>query len=292
VKVSAGRLGRPGRVVPPEGVAQRHRRLHLRGVAGVLSVLVLGAAGAGGAPAASAVSGFGASLRVTPGPGITGPGSGYQLATERMPDGKTLVLRWNPCQTITYKVNVAALPASLRPVVLAEVRTAAGRLAAASGLTLAYRGTTSQVPRSTTLDQQSAEIIIAATTRGQTDFPIGGRTLGFGGRSWYWWWYDDGTKVSYGAAVTRGFVVLDAAGLGSLRPGFGRGLDRGNLIMHELGHAAGLDHAGSRASLMYPELAASAPDGYGPGDRAGLARLGRAAGCVTIPVQLPSPDLT
>lgn len=267
----------------------------VRGFLGVLSVLLLGAAGSGAAPALSALvalSALPASLPVTPGPPVTGPKSSYQLSTERFPDGETIVLRWNPCQTITYKVNVTALPRALRPVVLAEVRTAVGRLAAASGLKFGYRGTTSEVPRSSSLERQSAEIVIAVTLPSRTDFPLGGKTLGYGGRSWYWWWSTSGSRTVYGAAITRGFVVLDAARLRSLPVGFGRGAHRGNLMLHELGHAVGLDHAGSRAMLMYPELAVGAPDGYAAGDRAGLRRLGRAAGCQSLPATLPSRDLS
>jgi hypothetical protein len=262
----------------------------MRGVVGALSVLVLGAAGSGAAPAVSALSGLGASVR--PGAPITGSGSGYRLSTETMPDGKTLLLRWNPCQTITYKANVVVLPARMRPAVLREVRTAFGILAAASGLRFAYRGETSEVPRSSALDAQSAEIIVAVTTPARTDFPIGGGTLGYGGRSWYWWWSDSGLGIAYGAAITRGFVVLDSDRVTALQPGFGRGLDRGNLVLHELGHAVGLDHAGQRASLMYPELSSDSPNGYAAGDRAGLARVGRVAGCISVPARLPSPDLS
>lgn len=268
------------------------RFLRVRTLLGVLMVLMLGTAGTGAAPAVEAMAGLGVTLTPTPGPAVTGPHASYALSTERMPDGSTVVLRWNPCQTITYKVNVAMLPSRLRPVVLGEVRSAFTRLAKASGLRFAYRGTTSEVPRSSGLDAQSAEIVVAVTTSSRTDFPIGGGTLGYGGRAWYWWWHGAGARMTYGAAITRGFVVLDVNGVRGLRAGFGRGLGRGNLILHELGHAVGLDHAGATASLMYPELNSSSPNGYAVGDKAGLAKLGRRAGCLSMPVALPAPDLT
>jgi hypothetical protein len=264
----------------------------LRTLFGVLMVLMLGTAGTGAAPAVEAMTGLGATLTVRPGPAVTGPHASFALSTERMPDGSTLVLRWNPCQTITYKVNVAILPSRLRPAVVGEVRSAFTRLAKATGLRFAYRGLTSEVPRSTGLDAQSAEIVVAVTTPSGTDFPIGGGTLGYGGRAWYWWWRGAGSRISYGAAITRGFVVLDSSGARGLHAGFGRGLDRGNLLLHELGHTVGLDHAGSTTSLMYPELSSSSPNGYSAGDKAGLARLGRRAGCLAMPVELPAPDLS
>jgi hypothetical protein len=255
-------------------------------------VVLLGAGGTAAAPAVEAMTGPGATLRVAPGPAVIGPRASYRLSTERMPDGRVVVLRWNPCQTITFKVNVAVLPSRVRPVVHREIRSAFGQLAKASGMRFVDRGTTSEVPRSTNLDRQPAEIVVAVTTAGRTDFPIGGGTLGYGGRSWYWWWHDSGRQVRYGAVIARGFVVLDSRGIRGLRAGFGRGLGRGNLLLHELGHAVGLDHAGARTSLMYPELSSNSPNGYAAGDRAGLARAGRRAGCVPVPVRLPAPDLS
>jgi hypothetical protein len=69
-------------------------------------------------------------------------------------------------------------------------------------------------------------------------------------------------------------------------------MSRGNLILHELGHAAGLGHAGTRTSLMYPELSSTSPNGYSDADRSGLALVGRRSGCLAIPVRLPAPDLS
>jgi predicted Zn-dependent protease len=47
------------------------------------------------------------------------------------------------------------------------------------------------------------------------------------------------------------------------------------VIMHELGHVLGLAHVGSPFELMYET--SMGINQYGPGDREGLARLGRAA---------------
>lgn len=264
----------------------------LRVAFGIPLILLLGAAGTGAAPAVEAMTGLGVMAgRVMPGPAVTGQDASYRVSTELMPDGRAILMRWNPCQTITYKVNAGVLPPLLRASVLAEIRAAFERLGTASGLRFAYRGTTGEVPRSTSLDRQSAEIIVAVTTPSRTDFPIGGGILGYGGRSWYWWWHGSGSRISYGAAITRGFVVLDGTDLGGLRAGFGGGLGRGNLLLHELGHTVGLDHAGARTSLMYPELGSSSPNGYTSGDRAGLALVGRRAGCLSVPGGLPAPDL-
>jgi hypothetical protein len=218
--------------------------------------------------------------------------SRYRVSTHRLPDGRTVVLRWNPCQVITYRVNVAAVPARSRAAVLREARAAVAAVGRASGLRFRYRGTTTQVPRSTNLTQMSAELVIAVTSRTRTDFPIGGATLGYGGRAWYWWSRTDSGRTSYAAAITRGFVLLDAAGLRRMHAGFGPGATRGNLMLHELGHAVGLDHPGSRSALMYPYLSARSPNGFSAADRAGLRVVGARAGCIAVPGTLPSRDLS
>jgi hypothetical protein len=46
-------------------------------------------------------------------------------------------------------------------------------------------------------------------------------------------------------------------------------------ILHELGHAAGLNHVSRSTELMYPELDLLSPSVYGDGDVAGLQLLAR-----------------
>ncbi len=78
-----------------------------------------------------------------------------------------------------------------------------------------------------------------------------------------------------------GEVVFDRD-LSPVRPGFGPGLTRGNLVQHELAHVAGLDHVQDRGQIMYPSISDRSPDGYAAGDRAGLAQLGAQGGCLRI----------
>jgi predicted Zn-dependent protease len=109
----------------------------------------------------------------------------------------------------------------------------------------------------------------------QADEPIlAGAVLGYGGSTSYW------TSASDQAYVT-GEVVFDRD-LSLVHPGFGAGLSRGNLVQHELGHVVGLDHVQDRAQVMFPSISDKSPDGYGAGDRAGLAQLGAQAGCLRI----------
>jgi hypothetical protein len=210
--------------------------------------------------------------------------SSFALATSRLPDGRTVVLRWNPCQVITYTVNVTAVPTIRRTALAADIRTAVNELGAATGVQYSYRGMTSSVPRSTNVTRQSAELAVAVTTPPATDFAIGNGVLGYGGyRYWQWTTTTSSGRRTSGAAIARGWVVLDMTGLMRLTPGFGTGNTQGNVILHELAHTAGLNHVSDARQLLYPALSASAPNGYAAGDKAGLGKVGRAAGCITVP---------
>ena len=54
--------------------------------------------------------------------------------------------------------------------------------------------------------------------------------------------------------------------------------------MHEIAHAAGLNHARGASQIMYP-MTTRKPAAFGAGDAAGLRKVGRAAGC--FPAGLP-----
>jgi predicted Zn-dependent protease len=46
-------------------------------------------------------------------------------------------------------------------------------------------------------------------------------------------------------------------------------------VLHELGHAAGLNHVARQSEVMYPELGLLSPSAYSDGDIAGLQELAR-----------------
>jgi hypothetical protein len=81
--------------------------------------------------------------------------------------------------------------------------------------------------------------------------------------------------------VVSGTVVL-ADDARRLRPGFGPGRRWGNVALHEVGHLLGLGHSVHRGEIMYPDVAHARGE-WGEGDLAGLAHLGRGAGCVRVP---------
>jgi hypothetical protein len=221
-------------------------------------------------------------------PAKAGPEPMYKLKQSTLDSGRSVLKRWNPCQqAITYQVNLTGLPEPKRAAMLGQVNDGFARLSAADGMTYRYTGSTAFVPQHGNLTDAPAEIVVAVVARSATDFFSTDTALGVGGTKSSTWSNEQGE----GSAVVRGFVVLDAAKTTSLKAGFGKGESQGNLILHELGHATGLDHVQSEAEQMNPELTWSAPKGYGRGDLIGLKKLGKEAGCITIPAVVSIADL-
>ena len=218
--------------------------------------------------------------------------SSYSLATQTLPDGRRVVARWNPCQTITYKVNptLAAGTASQRSAAVRDVQAAFTRATAATGMTFRYAGTTTQVPTGSTwyAQQTTAEIVVAWVNPAKTGYKSSllGRsgtsyTAGTGGYAYKFW---KSGSAPWTGATGRGFVVLNAQQNSKFKAGFGTGSTRGELLLHEIGHSLGLNHVGATSQTMYPTiLSRSTTAGYGSGDRTGLTKLGATQGCISVP---------
>lgn len=105
---------------------------------------------------------------------------------------------------------------------------------------------------------------------------------GQGGAQWY---SAQDSKGRPASMITEGYVVLNATM--TLSGGFGTGPEygwtgtRGQLLMHELGHAVGLDHPTikDKVQIMSPTMS-SMPAVWGAGDRNGLRLVGESAGCI------------
>jgi len=207
--------------------------------------------------------------------------------------GATTVVRWAPCTInstgththyITYRVNTAGVSTRVR-----LVQRALAKLTAASGLQFRYLGRTSYVPHNAVIHyptgdkvvfdaaqeraQTGAELVVAwasgAASNLLTPYEAGVGTVSWSGNA------GSQLRIVEGAVVMKRGVHLLA--------GFTPGSSVGALLMHELGHAVGLEHVTTKSQIMYPVVGAWTRAYYHSGDVAGLRRVGRPAGCMTTP---------
>jgi hypothetical protein len=189
------------------------------------------------------------------------PGGHARQWTLEQPGGQ---VRWDPCRPITYQVNLNGGPRRA----LGQIREALRQAHAATGLRFVYAGRTRAIPYRT--DHQgpaagTADLTIGFGTARQVR-NLRGSLVGWGG------------YTSAGPRIVRGAVVLDSQA--RLRPGFGVGPTWGTLMLHEIGHALGLDHVAERREVMHAGINPSSQGHYQAGDLAGLRRLGAMGGCV------------
>lgn len=200
-------------------------------------------------------------------------GPGYAFSS--VLDGKPV--RWNPCQPIRWTANLAGAPRGGLDVLKAAV----ARVAAASGTTWTYVGPTTTRPTSAVLPK-TARATYPAVVLGWTDSrssdllraqPKG--VLAMTRTAWFGVQKSDGSKV---AAMRAAVIAFDRTDRLPLRGA----VSWHTVALHELGHTMGLAHVGAQRQLMATVLPRGLAD-LQNGDRAGLTRLGRAAGCVHVP---------
>lgn len=187
----------------------------------------------------------------------------------------TSYARWNPCGTITYRVNTRNGPATA----LEDTQGAVRRIEQATGLDLEYLGHTDHIPQDSSAKGHPADtqIVIAWASRAQSAMLHGDGVAGVGGpMGWGGTVEEDGDEV---LTWRRGTVVINSS-FNWLTPGFGSGTTLGKLLMHELGHVVGLGHAEGRPQVMYATLLRDYPTAWGAGDLTGLHSLGAAKGCI------------
>jgi len=187
-------------------------------------------------------------------------------------------VRYNPCAPVRYVVNPAGAPAGA----VDEVHEAFRRLGSATGITFSFDGATNE-PYSKFGTRKSYQPdrygdrwapILVSWAPASIESLLAGGTVGFGGSVSMW-------SSTTDEAFVTGQVVFDTD-LSMLRSGFGAGLTRGNLALHELGHLIGLDHVDDRSQVMYPSVHSASPNGFASGDLTGLRQLGSSSGCLNV----------
>jgi len=185
-------------------------------------------------------------------------------AAGRASSGRSDATRFDPCEPVPYRINFAGAPRNARALVTAAL----GRARAATGLTFTYAGSYSGVPfsRQRNGGLPSSGIGFAWSTS-RTVSGLAGATIGLGGGGWA----VNDRRTSSGVVIDRSF---------RFRQGWTGANSIGGLLLHELGHALGLEHVKDRSQQMYP-LDIGAPNGnYNRGDLAALRRVGLDAGCL------------
>jgi hypothetical protein len=155
------------------------------------------------------------------------------------------------------------------------------RVAAVSGTTWTYVGPTTTRPTSAVLPRSSRPtyppVVIGWTDGAASDLLRGQprSTLAMTRTAWFGVQKPDGSKV---AALRSAVIALDRTDRLPLRGA----VSWQAVALHELGHAMGLAHVGDTRQLMATVLPRTVTD-LQRGDRAGLVKVGRPAGCVVVP---------
>jgi hypothetical protein len=235
-------------------------------------------------PTATAATSAARTVRVTR-PRARGNPSAYSFLGR---DG-TAIARWNPCQPIGYRVNARLGGRGA----LTDVKAAVARIRRITGLRFAYRGSTRIVPGGANdgAYPSDTDLVVAWARPAQTQYFGLSGIAGMGGSDWV---PAVNRRGDWDLMITRGFAVLNANY--DIAGGFGTGAGypsqwagtRGQLLMHEIGHAVGMGHAaGDRWEILYPTMTEKRAV-WGAGDLRGLTRLGAAQGCLSTNRSLAS----
>lgn len=173
--------------------------------------------------------------------------------------------RWNPCEPIEWRFHQGGGFAGSLKV----VKRALLEISGATGLAFTYDGTTSKVP---IRDDTSgvADLVIGWTTPQQVG-ELSGGTAGYGGAR------ASGPDEQH-LEINQAAVALDQTESLAETYAEAGGVTWGQVMVHELGHGIGLDHAAASDQLMF-STATSANSRLGKGDLRGMELVGLTGGC-------------
>jgi len=195
----------------------------------------------------------------------------------------TKPVRWNPCKAIYWKYNPKGQPSWTLSdgryiTALYVIKQAVAKVAAATGTTWIYAGTTSATPTSKWLPTSVSTIkpVLLGWASGSTSDLLSSQpssTLAVTRTAYFKAVIDGVTR-----AATKGMVIafdrtnkLPPSGAQSWR----------SVALHELAHGMGLSHVGTTSQVMYPMLLNKYKE-LQSGDKAGLYKLGRSQGCIDL----------
>ncbi len=204
--------------------------------------------------------------------GITASQTGSAYTIARLVNGRPL--HWDACTPIHWRVRAAGAPAGA----LAVLSAAVAQIARRTGTSWVYDGADGALPTTRSLPRTPGgvpSVLIGWADAGSSDL-LAGQARSVLGVTRTQWFSTTLNGVAQDAWLTSAIVALDRTDRLPLRGG----VSWQTVALHELGHAMGLDHAGSSRQLMYPVLQPDLP-GLQSGDVEGLRRVGRAAGCRT-----------
>lgn len=183
-------------------------------------------------------------------PAVQGTGGAYEfLATQPGTDDP---VGFSPCGPVEVAVNPAGAPEGHPELVVASLE----RLSAASGLQLVLVGETDRTWSDDVRSRGEPVLVSWATSE---EVPaLAGTSAGFGGPTVVT--FPDGRSWN-----ASGQVVLDVDDLPTAQA-------HAAVLDHELAHVLGLGHVDDPGELM--NAVNTGQTDLGPGDRAGLARLG------------------